>query len=108
MKIVWKRKTCAAQEVIDNLSHHSWSPATIKTLLNRLLQKGAVHFTKTGKSYLYTAAWNEEDCKTNEVSSFLNRVFDGGLSPMLVHFVRSRRLSKKELQELERILKAAP
>lgn len=106
MKVVWKRKACTAQQVIDDLAASAdWSPATIKTLLSRLLHKGALRFEKNGKSYLYFPACTEEECRAQEAESFLDRVFDGALSPMLAHFVRSRRLGKKELHELERILK---
>jgi BlaI family penicillinase repressor len=109
MKIVWKRKSCPAQEVIEDLAGvMPWTATTIKTLLNRLLGKGALRFTKQGKSYLYSAAWTEEQCRSREAASFLDRVFDGALSPMLAHFVRSGRLSRKELRELERILRGTP
>ena len=47
-------------------------------------------------------------CRRRETASFLDRVFDGALSPMLAHFVHSRRLGRKELRELERILREAP
>jgi len=40
-----------------------------------------------------------------ETKSFVDRVFDGELSPMVAHFARSRRLSAADLDELERILK---
>jgi BlaI family penicillinase repressor len=106
MKIVWKRHSCSAQQVVDDLASSSdWSPATVKTLLNRLLRKGVIEFKKNGKSYLYSPVWTEEQCREQEAASFLDRVFDGALSPMLAHFVRSHRLGKEELQELERILK---
>lgn len=106
MKIVWKKSSISAQQIIDALSASTnWSPTTIKTLINRLLRKGALRFEKNGKSYLYSPAWTENQCRTREAESFLDRVFDGALSPMLTHFVRSQRLSKKELRELEHILK---
>jgi len=106
MKVVWKRNSCSAQQVVDDLASSSdWSPATVKTLLNRLLRKGVLEFKKNGKSYLYSPVWSEDQCREMEAESFLDRVFDGALSPMLAHFVRSRRLSEKDLQELERILK---
>ena len=106
MKVVWKRRSCSAQEVVADLAPSTgWSAATIKTLLNRLLRKGALAFTKTGKAYLYSAEWSEEDCRRAEADSFLDRVFDGAVSPMLAHFVRSRRLSEADLRELERLLK---
>jgi len=106
MKIIWRSRSCSAQQVIDALASSSeWSPATVKTLLNRLLRKGVLEFKKNGKAYLYSAARTEEQCRKVEAESFLDRVFDGHVSPMFAHFVRSRRLSKSDLQELDRILK---
>ncbi len=106
MKVVWKRASCSAQQVVDDLAASSdWSPTTVKTLLNRLLRKGALKFSKNGKSYIYSAAWTEEQCRKQEAESFLDRVFDGAVSPMLAHFVRSRRLRREDLRELERLLK---
>ena len=106
MKVVWKRTSCSARQVVSDLASSSdWSPATVKTLLNWLLHKGVLEFKKNGKSYLYSPLWTEEQCRKLEAESFLDRVFDGALSPMLAHFVRSRRLGKKELDELERILR---
>jgi BlaI family transcriptional regulator, penicillinase repressor len=105
MKVVWKKNTCSARQVVSDLASFSdWSPATVKTLLNRLLRKGVLEFKKNGKSYLYSPLWTEEQCRKLEAESFLDRVFDGALSPMLAHFVRTRRLGKEDLEELERIL----
>ena len=106
MKVVWRKSPCLAQDIIQVLSGSSkWSPATIKTLLNRLISKRALHFAKTGKSYLYSPAYTEEEFRAAEADSFLNRVFDGALSPMISHFVQSRQLTPKELDSLEKILR---
>ena len=106
IKIIWQRPGISAQEVIAELEPSTrWSPATIKTLLNRLLRKGALRFEKNGKAYCYHALVSEEECRRTESDSFLSRVFDGALSPMLAHFIRSRRLSEKELTELEAIVR---
>ncbi len=109
MKVVWKRTPCSAQQVVDELAPASdWSPATVKTLLNRLLRKGVLEFRKIGKAYLYSPLRSEEECRRLEADSFLDRVFDGNLSPMLAHFVRSNRLRQEDLEELVRILKETP
>jgi BlaI family penicillinase repressor len=106
MKVIWKKSPCLAQDIIQTLSGSSkWSAATIKTLLNRLVGKGALRFEKAGKSYLYSPAHTEEGCRAAEADSFLHRVFDGALSPMISHFVQSRRLTSKELDALEKILR---
>jgi len=106
MKVVWRKAPCLAQDVIQTLSTSTkWSPATVKTLLNRLVSKGALQFEKAGKSYLYSPAFTEEQIRAAEADSFLHRVFDGALSPMISHFVQSSRLTQKELESLEKILK---
>ena len=106
MKVLWKQAPCLARDVIATLDASAkWSPATIKTMLNRLVGKGALRYEQTGKSYLYSPAVTEAQCRSREAASFLNRVFDGALSPMLAHFVQSRRLSQKELAALEQILR---
>lgn len=107
MKAVWKHGApCLAQEIIQALAANAkWTPATVKTMLNRLVGKGALRFERTGKSYLYSAAVTEAQCRAAEADSFLNRVFDGSLSPLLSHFVRSKRLTQKELESLEQLLR---
>lgn len=106
MKIIWKKAPCLAQDVIEALSGSGkWGPATIKTLLNRLVGKGALHFEKAGKSYVYSPAFTEEECRSAEADSFLHRVFDGALSPLFSHFVQSRKLTQNEIESLEKILR---
>ena len=106
MKIVWKRpEPSLAQGIIQELARSkTWSAPTIKTMLNRLVAKGALQYERAGKSYLYSAAVGESECRASEADSFLKRVFDGSLSPLLAHFVHSRRLTQKELASLEKIL----
>ena len=107
MKTVWKQSApTLAQDIIQALAQHStWSAPTIKTMLNRLVAKGILQYTQVGKSYLYSAAVTEAQCRATEADSFLHRVFDGSLSPLLSHFVRSRRLTRQEIDSLEQILR---
>jgi BlaI family transcriptional regulator, penicillinase repressor len=107
MKIVWKRKEpCSAQAVIDALKRtNAWSDATVKTLLNRLVKKGALTFEKEGKAYLYSPAATEAECRAAETETFLERVFDGSLSPLIAHFAKARGLQKKDLEDLEELLR---
>ncbi|MDR3457160.1 MAG: BlaI/MecI/CopY family transcriptional regulator [Verrucomicrobiae bacterium] len=106
MKICWARSPVTAQEIIETLAaQDDWHPKTVKTLLNRLVKKRALGFKKEGRAYLYEPLVAEQDCITAESQSFLDRVFDGALQPMLAHFVASRKLSPKEVAELKTLLK---
>lgn len=105
MNYLWKHSPSSAQEVIENVGpRENWEPATVKTLLNRLVHKGALTFRKQGKAYLYSPAFPEELCRRAEAQTFLDRVFDGALSPMIAHLVRSHPLSEKDFQELSKLL----
>ncbi|MDR1191381.1 MAG: BlaI/MecI/CopY family transcriptional regulator [Verrucomicrobiales bacterium] len=107
MKAVWEKSPCPAQEVMARLAGKTdWSAATVKTLLNRLVKKQALRFAREGKAYWYSPAYDAEQLRSAEAESFLRRIFDGALTPLVAHFVRSRKLSAAELAELERILRA--
>src|ERR1700677_5180965 len=87
MKIFWRQAPCTAQDVVNSLAETKhWGAATIKTLINRLVRKGALSFEKKGRSYLYVPAVSEIHCRGIAATSFLDRVFDGALSPFVAHF----------------------
>lgn len=105
MKVVWSNSPVSAQEIISVLAEQdAWHPKTAKTLLNRLVKKGALGFTKEGRAYLYRPLVAEKDCVAAESASFLDRVFSGAIKPMLAHFVESRKLSSQEIAELKKLL----
>lgn len=105
MKVLWNRAPLPATEIIEALAtSESWAPKTVKTLLNRLVKKGALGFAQEGRAYLYLPMVTEAACATAASEAFLSRVFGGSLRPMLAHFVGEKRLSAKEVKELKRLL----
>src|SRR5215211_4584007 len=106
MRVLWAAGgPRSAGEVVDAAAGpNGWSPRTVKTLLNRLVRKGALEFEARGKAYWYAPAVPQADCVRSEARSFLARVFGGDSAAMLVHFVRHTKLSRAEIAELKRIL----
>ena len=104
MRVVWAQGSVTAQQVVDALADHGWSPRTVKTLLNRLKTKGALGYEARGKAYIYRPAVRMEDCVRQESQSFLDRVFAGAAAPRLAPFVKQAKLSKGEIDELKKIL----
>ena len=66
--------------------------------------KRAVKYVEEGRRYHYRPAVTEEACVKKKTQSFIERVFDGAFSPLLVHFVRDAKLSPEEIKELKRLL----
>ncbi|MEN8076448.1 BlaI/MecI/CopY family transcriptional regulator [Clostridioides difficile] len=105
MKIIWQNDSITSTKIINKLQEKTnWKASTIKTLINRLLNKEAISFTKEGKEYYYFSIVSEEEYIREESESFLNKVFNGSLNSMLVNFVKSQKLTRNELDELRSIL----
>lgn len=105
MDILWARSPLSADEVAAALAdRRDWQEATIKTLLNRLLNKGAVEAVRDGRRYLYTPKIRREDWVLSESRGLLERLFDGRVAPLVAHFSAHRKLSKTDVAELRKLL----
>jgi len=105
MKVFWAKAPQTANEVVAALEKTSnWRPKTVKTLINRLVKKGALRYTKDGRTYLYSPAVEEAACVHAESRSFLQRVYGGALKPMLTTFIEHEDLTTDEIAELKRLL----
>src|SRR3954465_8872560 len=106
MDAVWSADApVTAQEVVERIAPASgWNPRTVKTMLNRLVKKGALKYEADGKRYIYRAAVSREICVRSESRSFIKRVFRGNLGPMLAHFVEDAKLTPTQLAELRKLL----
>lgn len=81
-----------------------WQLGTVKTLLNRMLNKGAVQAQRDGRRYLYEPLAAREDWEQGESLNLLDRVFGGRLSPLVAHFSAQRKLSREDAEALRRLL----
>lgn len=105
MDVLWARSPLGADEVAAALAdRRDWQDATIKTLLNRLLNKGAIRAEKDGRRYLYSPKVRREDWVLAESRGLLERLFDGRVAPLVAHFSAHRKLSKKDVAELRKLL----
>ena len=105
MKVVWDHEPIAASDVADKLAaEREWHPQTVKTMLTRLVGKGALAYKPEGKRYLYRAKITRDACVRQESRSFLSRVFDGSVTPAVVHLLTHGKLSDDELKQLRRLL----
>jgi BlaI family penicillinase repressor len=105
MRILWSQGASTANEVVKELSDQTkWKPKTIKTLITRLMNKGAIKFKKEGKKYRYYPAVSESECVGAQRRSFVRRVYGGTMKPMLAAFIEDADLSAEDISELKRIL----
>jgi BlaI family penicillinase repressor len=105
MEVLWLRSPIATEDVMAALEPNGkWQEATVKTLLNRLLKKGAVSVRKDGRRYLYSPVLTRKEWLSNESTGFLNRLFGGRVAPLVAHFSTQRKLSRKDIADLKRLI----
>ncbi|HEX5755835.1 MAG TPA: BlaI/MecI/CopY family transcriptional regulator [Arenimonas sp.] len=105
MEVLWQHSPATAEEVVAALaSQQDWQEATIKTLLGRLLKKGALRAEKDGRRYLYAPLLKREQWLSQESEGLLDRLFGGRVAPLVAHFGKHRKLSRKDIAELKRLI----
>jgi BlaI family penicillinase repressor len=105
MHVVWEQKAATAAEVIAALaSATGWRHRTVRTLLARLVEKGALAAEAQGNRYVYRPLVSRNACVRQESRSFLEKVFSGDVGELLVHFVRGTQISQEQIEELKRLL----
>ena len=105
MDVLWKRNPLSAEEVVASLSgQQEWQDATVKTLLNRLLNKRAISAEKDGRRYLYAPILQRDAWVQGESESLLARMFGGRVAPLVAHFSEQRKLSRKDIADLRKLL----
>lgn len=105
MDVLWRKQPQSAEDIVAALrGKRQWQGATIKTLLNRLLKKGAITATQEGRHYLYRPRIERAQYLFAESSLVIDRLFGGRIAPLVAHFSEHRKLNKKDLEELKRLI----
>lgn len=84
---------------------NGWTQATVKTLLARLVQKGAVAAEADGRRYLYRPAVDRDAAVGEESQRFVDRLFGGRVSPLIAHLADREALTDADIAEIEALLR---
>ena len=102
--ILWDDSPLDGKQIAEKLKTTSWSFVTVKTLINRLLNKGYLSFEKQGRRYLYQTTISKTDYLKSENKQFLDRIYGGSLSGLFASFSDQENISKDELDEIKQII----
>lgn len=106
METLWDRPRRTAAEVCEYVcAGRDWTLATVKTLLSRLVQKGAVAAEPDGRRFLYTPLVAREDYVGGESRRLVDRLFGGSAASLVAHLAESEALTANDLDEIEALLR---
>lgn len=105
MKILWDHAPASVNDIAEQAYQTTqWHPKTVRTMLIRLDKKGIVTYTVNNGIQHYEPLYSREECESQATQSFLQRVFDGALTPMVAHFSRKQKFTQEEKQALLKLL----
>ena len=106
MKVVWELRTATVRDVYETLlRRRKIAYTTVMTMMNILEAKQYLKKRAEGRAYVYQASRPRSEVIKAMVREFVDRVFNGSAEPLLVHLVKDRRLSKKELEMITRAIR---
>ncbi len=106
LNALWDEAPQTAADLAQRIGKaNGWTLATVKTLIARLVQKGAVTAEADGRRYLYRPAIDRAEAMGEESQRFVDRLFGGRVSPMIAHLAEREALTDADIAEIEALLK---
>ena len=105
MKLVWQRGAATVRDVYETLlERRKIAYTSVMTMMKILETKGYLKKRRQDRAFLYRPAHPKNQVIGGMIREFIDRVFNGSAEPLLVHLVKSRRLSEKDLQKIVRMV----
>ena len=105
MKLVWQRDEASVRDVYEALLRkRKIAYTTVMTTMNTLETKNYLKKRRQDRAFLYRPTRPKTEVIGGMIREFVNRVFNGSAEPLLVHLVKERRVSEKELQKIARMI----
>src|SRR5258708_4705891 len=103
--VLWERGPSTVRDVYEALREKKdLGYTTVLKLLQIMTAKGTVRRNEEQRAHVYEACQPATETKRQLVGDVLHRVFEGSASELMIHALEGRRTSKKELDELRRLL----
>ncbi|MGC1305481.1 MAG: BlaI/MecI/CopY family transcriptional regulator [Caulobacteraceae bacterium] len=105
MEVLWRAgRPLAVEDIREALTDETWTDATIRTFLSRLVKKRAVATFKESRRFLFRPLIARADYVHAESKSLIDRLFDGQIEPFVAHFSERQDLSAEEIARLRQLI----
>jgi len=106
LKVLWELGPSTVRQVYEHrFREQGMAQNTVQTMLRLMAEpkKGLVTFAQQGRMFVYSAAYSRDQ----SAAHFLDNVFDGAASEMVLSLLRSERISADELEQMRGMIEAA-
>ena len=105
MKVVWQREHATVRDVYETLrERRQVAYTTVMTMMKILEEKGYLKKSREERAFVYRPSRPRQQVVASMVRDFVDRVFDGAASGLLVHLARDGKLTKAERQRIRQLI----
>ncbi len=106
LKVLWAGEPLTAREVTKAIygEPNTSNIGTVQKLIQRLEKKGCVKRDRREYVHRFSAKVSQTAVAGKQLEVLANKVADGSLAPFITHLVQAKRLSKKEKEDIRRLL----
>ena len=105
LKLLWRSKEMNARQIHGEIEKDfGWSYSTVRTVLDRMADKGLISKTPEDGVNIYAPEIGKVALLSRMIADFSKRVLELDTTPAAAFFAESKLLSEDELEELESIL----
>lgn len=108
LKVLWDLGPCSVRSVYRQMlasqpKGKDLAYNTVQTLMRLMEDKGLVTHHVEGRAFIYAPAFSREQSAVR----YLDRVFDGAASELVLSLIRSERISATELERVQKLISEA-
>ena len=105
MEGLWLRGRATATDLQKDLAEsQGWAYSTVKTMLDRLVDKGYVKTRRVGNVYEYSPKVRRNGAVTRVVDDVIDRVLEGSVTPFIHQLLERRKPTADEVSKLRDLL----
>lgn len=104
MEVLWTEDALTIGDIRERLNDTGWSDSTIKTLVRRLVQKGAIAADDSLGQFRYSAVAREKECRFKETKNLIDRVYHGSVKMLMANLVSDSKLTDEDVGKLMEII----
>jgi predicted transcriptional regulator len=105
MEALWRKAPLTPDDIIAATAKpNGWGPGTVRTLITRLLRKGALAGARRDGGYFYTPLVSRADYMRSESQMLLDRLFGGQAAPLVAHLVTEQKLTAADIRKLKKLI----
>jgi predicted transcriptional regulator len=104
LRVLWDEGEATVSRVTEALSGRRRAPTTIATMLTKMERRGLVAHRVDGRQYVYRAEVSEQEVTRTMVADLTQRLFEGDVTALVSHLIRSDDIDRAELVRLRALI----